>query len=181
MDAAVDQGSKSGTDLSRMSVARSLRRAVPGDEPLLRELRLQALSEAPDAFGSTYDRELARTPSDWRRWMSPGVTFILDEPAGARGMVAAVRDETDLAVVHLMAMWVHPAIRGSGAADELAAAVLAWAEVEGAGLVRLKVIHGNDRARRFYQRIGFHPTGHESIRERDGRIEILMERYLPGL
>ena len=181
MDAAVDQGSESGADLNRMSVARSLRRAVPGDEPLLRELRLQALSEAPDAFGSTYDRELARTPSDWRRWMSPGVTFILDEPAGARGMVAAVRDETDLAVVHLMAMWVHPAIRGSGAADELVAAVLAWAEVEGAGLVRLKVIHGNDRARRFYQRIGFHPTGHESIRERDGRIEILMERYLPGL
>ena len=176
MDAAVDQGSESGSDLNLMSVTRSLRRAVPGDEPILRELRLQALSEVPEAFGSTYERELARTPSDWQRWMSPGVTFILYEFAGARGMVAGVRDEIDLAVVHLMAMWVHPAIRGLGAADELVAAVLAWAEVEGAGLVRLKVIHGNDRARRFYERIGFIPTGHESIRERDGRIEILMER-----
>jgi len=180
MDAAIGQGSESGADLDLMSLARSLRRAVPGDEPLLRELRLQALSEAPDAFGSTYERELARTPSDWQRWMSPGVTFILCEPAGARGMVAAVRDETDLAVVHLMAMWVHPAIRGSGAADELVAAVVAWAASEGAGLVRLKVIDGNDRARSFYERIGFIPTGHESTRERDGRIEILMERKNPS-
>jgi len=64
MDAAVDQGSESGSDLNLMSVTRSLRRAVPGDEPILRELRLQALSEVPEAFGSTYERELARTPSD---------------------------------------------------------------------------------------------------------------------
>jgi ribosomal protein S18 acetylase RimI-like enzyme len=176
MDAAVKQGSESGADRNLMSAARSVRRAAPGDESILRELRLQALSEVPEAFGSTYETELARTPSDWQRWMSPGVTFILYEPAGARGMVAAVRDETDLAVVHLMATWVHPAIRGSGAADELVAAVFAWAEVEGAGLVRLKVIHGNDRARHFYERIGFITSGYESVRERDGRIEILMER-----
>src|ERR1700735_4059183 len=102
-----------------MSIARFVRRAVLGDEAILREVRLQALSEQPDAFGSTYEREVARTTADWQRWMSPGVTFILYEAAGARGMVAGVRDETDLAVVHLMAMWVHPAIRGSGGADEL--------------------------------------------------------------
>jgi hypothetical protein len=57
------------------------RRAALGDEPVLRELRLQALSEAPDAFGSTYERELARTTSDWQRWLSPGVTFILENLA----------------------------------------------------------------------------------------------------
>jgi hypothetical protein len=33
-----------------------VRRAVVGDEPGLRELRLQALSDAPAAFGSTYER-----------------------------------------------------------------------------------------------------------------------------
>jgi GNAT superfamily N-acetyltransferase len=176
MDPAVDQGSEGGAALTPMSVARCLRRAVLGDEPILRELRLQALRDAPDAFVSSYERELARTPSDWQRWLTPGATFICYEPAGARGMVAGLRDEIDAAVVHLMAMWVHPAIRGSGAADELVAAVLAWAESEGAGLVRLKVIRGNGRARRFYERIGFRPTGHETVRERDGEIEIQMER-----
>ena len=159
-----------------ISIERSVRRAALGDEAILRELRLEALCEAPDAFGSTYEREVARTTADWGRWMSPGVTFILSEPAGARGMVAGVRDETDPAVVHLMAMWVHPQIRGSGGADELVAAVIAWAESVGAKLVRLKVIQGNDRARHFYERMGFCPTGKEEVRERDGLIEVQMER-----
>jgi GNAT superfamily N-acetyltransferase len=161
-----------------MSIERSVRRAALGDEPILREIRLQALSDAPDAFGSTYEREVARTTSDWQRWMSPGVTFILYEPAVARGMVAGVRDESDPAIIHLMAMWVHPKIRGSGGADELVEAVVAWAQSEGAKWVRLKVIQGNDRARHFYERMGFCPTGHEEVRERDGLIEIQMERLV---
>ena len=97
----------------------SVRRAVIGDEPILRELRLQALSDAPDAFGSTYERELARTTSDWQRWLSPGVTFILEEPRGASGIVAGGRDGSDPAIVHLMAMWVHPTRRGTDAGDRL--------------------------------------------------------------
>ena len=159
-----------------ISIERSVRRAALGDEAILRELRLEAMCEAPDAFGSTYEKEAARTTADWRRWMSPGVTFILYESAGARGMVAGVRDETDPAVVHLMAMWVHPQIRGSGGADELVAGVVAWAESLGAKLVRLKVIQGNDRARHFYERMGFCATGQEEVRERDGLIEVQMER-----
>jgi GNAT superfamily N-acetyltransferase len=164
-----------------MSIERSVRRALLGDEPILREVRLQALSDAPNAFGSTYEREIARTISDWQRWMSPGVAFILYVPAGARGMVAGLRDETDPAVVHLMAMWVHPTIRGSGGAAELVAAVVAWAQSEGAKMVRLKVIQGNDRARRFYERMGFRTTGREEIRQRDGRIEVQMERLVDNL
>ena len=161
-----------------IGIERSVRRAVLGDEAILRELRLEAMSQDPDAFGSTYEKEVARTTADWRRWMSPGVTFILYEPAGARGMVAGLRDETDPAVVHLMAMWLHPQIRGSGGADELVAAVIAWAQSEGAKLVRLKVIQGNDRARGFYERMGFRATGREEIRQRDGVIEVQMERLV---
>ena len=161
-----------------MSIEQSVRRAVLGDEAILREVRLQALSEAPVAFGSTYEREIARPMEDWQRWMSPGVIFFLYEPAGAHGMVAGLRDETDPAVVHLMAMWVHPKIRGSGGADQLVAAVVAWARSEGAKVVRLKVIQGNDRARGFYERMGFRSTGREEIRLRDGRIEVQMERSI---
>jgi ribosomal protein S18 acetylase RimI-like enzyme len=159
-----------------MSMAQSVRRAALGDEAILRDLRLQALRESPVAFGSTYEREVARTTADWQRWLSPGATFVLEDAAGPRGIVAGVHDETDTAVVHLMAMWVSPALRGSGAADALVAAVFSWAESQGAASVRLKVIQGNDRARGFYERIGFRVTGQEEIRQRDGRIEIQMER-----
>jgi GNAT superfamily N-acetyltransferase len=158
-----------------------IRRAALGDESILREVRLQALSEAPEAFGSTYERELSRTPADWRRWLSPGVTFILITPEGVRGMVAGQPDERDPDVVHLMAMWVHPSIRGSGGADALVSAVLNWAKLQRASSVRLNVMQQNHRARRFYERCGFVPTGVESIRARDGLIELQMRHlFQPG-
>jgi GNAT superfamily N-acetyltransferase len=156
----------------------TLRRAELGDELILRELRLQALSIAPEAFGSTYEREVGRTTADWQRWLSPGVTFILEDGAGAQGMVHGMHDEADPAVVHLLAMWVSPALRGSGAADALVAAILSWAKSQGIASVRLNVIQGNDRARRVYERNGFSPTGLEAVRERDGRIEVQMERLI---
>ena len=156
----------------------SVRRAALGDEPILRDLRLQALHESPVAFGSTYQKEVARTTADWQRWLSPGATFVLEDAARALGIVAGVHDETDSAVVHLMAMWVSPALRGSGAADALVAAVFLWAKSEGAASVQLKVIQGNDRARGFYERMGFRATGQEEIRQRDGVIEVQMERLV---
>ena len=155
-----------------------VRRATLGDEPILRELRLQALSDAPEAFGSTYERELARTTSDWQKWLSPGVTFILESDSGANGIVAGVHDATDQAVVHLMALWVNPALRGSGAGDALVAAVVTWATSEGARVVRLDVMQGNGPARRCYERNGFRLRGHEVVREGDGRIQVRMERLV---
>jgi ribosomal protein S18 acetylase RimI-like enzyme len=153
-----------------------VKRAVAGDEAALREVRLQALRDAPEAFGSTLERELARTDDDWRRWMTPGATFILFESGTARGLVAGARREDAAAVVQLMAMWVDPALRGSGAADALVSALVAWAGAEGAREVRLRVVKSNDRARRLYERHAFRTIGPEIIRPRDGVVEIEMQR-----
>jgi len=153
-----------------------IRRAESGDEPLLLKIRLEALLEAPEAFGSTLDRERARTLVDWEKWLSPSATFVLETITGPKGIAAGVPDSTDAAVVHLMAMWVHPALRGSGAASALVQSVLAWAESRGANSVRLDVIEGNDRARRLYKRHGFRATGHIAVRARDGAREVQMER-----
>jgi len=155
-----------------------IRRAEAGDESLLLKIRLEALSEAPEAFGSTLDRERARTPVDWQKWLSPSTTFVLETTTGPQGIVAGVPDSSEPGVVHLMAMWVHPALRGSGAASALVQSVLAWAEGRGATLVRLDVVEGNDRARRLYQRHGFRATGHVTVRARDGAREVQMERRL---
>jgi ribosomal protein S18 acetylase RimI-like enzyme len=155
-----------------------VRRGIPGDEPILRALRLQALSDMPEAFGSTYERELARTDADWRRWLSPGVTFILTDEDGPKGLVAGGRDAADRGVAQLMAMWIHASLRGQGAADALVSSVLAWASAEGARVVRLAVIESNGRARRCYERNGFRDTGDRMVRERDGAVEMQMERLL---
>ena len=153
----------------------TVRRAVPGDESIVRAARLAAMADAPDAFGSTYERELARTPADWRRWLATGATFILTDADRAAGIVAALPDPSDPAIVTLMSMWVDPACRGGGAADALVAAVLSWARTENARAVRLLVIDTNVGARRCYERNGFRATGTQFTRERDGAIELQLE------
>src|SRR5580692_5019222 len=152
----------------------TVRRGEIGDEGVLRALRLGALRDSPEAFGSTYERELARTKEDWRRWLAPGVTFLLEASGEACGLVAGVRDSRDASVVHLMAMWVHPDHRGSGAANALVSSVKAWAIEVGATQVRLNVVESNVRARQCYERAGFRPTGRRGVVEKSGDVEIEM-------
>ena len=154
-----------------------VRRAAVGDERLLRELRLEALTDAPVAFGSTYARELARTTEDWRRWISPpAATFVLEVGGQPRGMVAAMPEPDAAAGFQLMAMWVHPDMRGRRGAAALVAAVVDWARTQGAQSVRLYVVDTNARARRCYEKHGFTLTTHTRLRERDGATELLMRR-----
>lgn len=155
-----------------------MRQAIIGDEPILRDLRLQAMSDSPAAFGSTYERELARTTLDWQRWLSPGITFLLEHGGRAVGLVAGRTDPIDPRIVHLMAMWVHPEVRGSGGADALVAALIGWAEAQRATSICLDVIKSNVRATRFYERHRFRPTGAETPRDDDGRVEVRMQLTL---
>jgi ribosomal protein S18 acetylase RimI-like enzyme len=151
-----------------------IRRATPEDLSTLRALRIEALTEAPEAFGSTLEREVARTPEDWRRWFSPGTVFFLEVDGAVRGMACGVPDKIEADIGHLMAMWVHPDFRGAGAADELIAAVKQWAAESGRREVRLRAANANLRARRFYERIGFHYTGRAGVLENTGAPEVEM-------
>lgn len=145
---------------------------------MLRELRLQALTDAPAAFGSTLQRELDRTPAEWTKWLSPSATYLLQDGPTPKGIAAGVPDAADPGLVWLMAMWLHPDLRGSGAADLLVRAALEWAVGVKAERIRLDVIQGNQAAIRLYERFGFRPTGLTSTRARDGAIEIQMERVV---
>lgn len=135
----------------------------------------------PQAFGSTYERDAARTMEDWQRWLSPGAVFLLEcEGNHIDGIVAGAHDKTDASMVWLMAMWVRAALRGTGAAAALVEAVKIWATDEGASEIRLKVIDTNGRARGFYERMGFQWTGRTNPRERDGMTELEMSCPAPG-
>ena len=155
-----------------------VRRAAVGDEAALREIRLRALGDAPEAFGSTLERERARTTADWQRWFAPGATFLASHGDRPIGLVAGSHDPGDAAIIHLQAMWVDPVARGSGTADALVSALLEWAAAENAREVRLTVIAENRRAIGLYARHGFRLTAAESVRERDGAAECQMVRLL---
>jgi GNAT superfamily N-acetyltransferase len=131
-----------------------VRRATREDWRGLRELRLRALEESPDAFLATLAEAQARTDEEWRDWVTSGAIFVDDAFGGMAG--GFVTDEGD---VMLWGMWVAPDRRGSGLAEALARAVIEWARAEGVTRVVLWVVIGNSRAERFYGRLGFRRTG----------------------
>jgi ribosomal protein S18 acetylase RimI-like enzyme len=151
-----------------------VRRAQPGDWVAVRAVRLAALADAPGAFGSTIERELAFDEAEWRRRAARTPTFIAwrgDEPVGLVAVVA--RPDGDGAGPgrewELVSMWVSPDARGGGSADQLVSAVVEVVKAESAGQLTLWVADGNARARAFYVRAGFRPTGiRQTFRRDDG-------------
>ncbi len=126
-----------------------LRRLGPDDWAAFRDIRLRSLADAPDAFGSTLEREQAFTESDWRRRVSGPVYAVSDPgPVAVGGLF-----EHD-GVRHVWGMWTDPAHRGRGHARRILDALIA----PDADAV-LDVNVTNAAARAAYERYGFVGTG----------------------
>jgi GNAT superfamily N-acetyltransferase len=135
-----------------------IRRITPADWALLRDLRLRALRDAPEAFGQTYDNAAAEPELEWRstaRAASAGDrrTWLLAGPAGDQGMVQARRRPPDDCLV--FSMWVAPEARRAGVGGALIDGAADWARSWGARRIVLWVTGVNEGAQRFYEAIGF--------------------------
>jgi GNAT superfamily N-acetyltransferase len=146
-----------------VSAAWHVRRLKPGETPLLRDLRVAALRDAPNAFGRTLADALAQPDTYWtdmaQSVTEPGrhVMFLAEEDDRPLGIVFGIRKAEGIA--DLGGMWVDPRARGRGAGRALAEAVLDWARSEGFATVVLWVTEGNVAAQTLYARLGFAPTG----------------------
>jgi hypothetical protein len=89
-------------------------RAEPDDWPRVRDLRLRALLDAPDAFGSTHAQDAGEGEDEWRAWMtgwsdaSDQALFAAVDDGEWIGIAVGVRWQRDRELVHLYAMWVDP-------------------------------------------------------------------------
>jgi len=128
----------------------------------LRDARLAALAEAPYAFASTVEREEAFTDETWRERAASGRTFGACRDGVIVGLATGFPEEPPTGW-HLVGMWVAPEHRGQGVADELVRSVCELAKDAGAVSVRLWVTDVNGRARSFYGRLGFVPTGRRQL------------------
>lgn len=135
-----------------------IRLLVPDDWAVFRRVRLAALTDAPEFFGTTLAEAQARTESDWRRALSDRAQFLAEADGTEVGTVAGMPDP-ERGGVHLISMWVAPRARGTGASDRLVGAVLDWAVERGHAVVRLEVAEHNAFAERLYLRNGFVRTG----------------------
>ena len=147
-----------------------VRRLLPGELDLPRDVRLRALRDAPSAFGSSYEREAAFGPAEWAQRAATAV-FVAIEDERALGMAGGFVDDRGSTI--LWGMWVDPAARGRGLAEPLVEGVVAWARSTGAPQLELTVTDRAPAAAALYARLGFVPTG-ETRPLSGGRTETVL-------
>jgi len=143
----------------------------------VRAVRLRALEDSPDDFGSTLGREQRFAEEHWRMRVRTTPTWLaVDDEGAPRGIVSLIQEpgspEDDR---HVISLWVAPEARRRGAAWALLDAARDQAKVDNARTLSLWVMDGNTAAGDLYVRAGFRRTG---IRQRLPRsANLVEERY----
>ncbi|MBR1204548.1 MULTISPECIES: GNAT family N-acetyltransferase [unclassified Bradyrhizobium] len=162
-----------------------IRRLLPADAALYRDIRLEALRLSPEAFGSAYETESVH-PVEWfAERLAHGAAIIGafrgGELAGIVGFIAAQGPKQQHKGM-LVGMYVRQQARRAGVGRLLVDAVLELA-AQSVELVQLAVVKGNEPACELYRRAGFVEYGLERHALKiDGRYydDILMVKDLLG-
>jgi len=150
----------------------------------VRELRLRALADAPDAFWQTLADARARPESDWVArasvWAAaPTQAMLVAEPgdggplvgmAGVEPYDAEVEVDRGTGepagpvprlVTDVWGVWADPALRGTGVGAALLEACVDWSRERGAAEVVLWCLDRKRDTLAWYGRRGFVPSGAE--------------------
>jgi GNAT superfamily N-acetyltransferase len=139
-------------------------RRIRSDEgSALRAIRLAALRDAPEAFGSNLAREEPLADGDWDERAHEGAegeeraAFVAELDGRWVGLVGGFRPHAGSPRVELISMWTDPAERGRGIGRALVGAVVDHARATGAAQVDLWVMRDNPVALALYEACGFRP------------------------
>jgi ribosomal protein S18 acetylase RimI-like enzyme len=153
-----------------------LRRLRAGEAARIRELRLRALQESPEAFGSCYEHELELPAEHWERLADASeraateIVFVGEEDGEWLGMAGGYLLDGDPDAAVLWGMWVAPEGRRRMLASHLADSVAAWARARKALRLDLCVTDRAEAAAALYERLGFVVTGERRPLDRDQEI-----------
>ncbi|MEO7234253.1 MAG: GNAT family N-acetyltransferase [Lapillicoccus sp.] len=160
----------------------TLHRVRPDDWRAHRDLRLEMLQDAPDAYWTQYADVVDLDEAAWRSRIAAQHHLHAHadgHPVGSVGLFPDPDEAPD--TLTLVAMYVPPRARGRGVGERLVQAVLDEAVARGCGRVVLEVTSGNDPALALYERMGFRLTGRSAPHPRRADLlELSMERDLTG-
>ena len=150
------------------------------DWATFREVRLRALLDAPDAFGSTYGEESSQPEPRWRDWAAGrwrgGVAAVYlgrDRDQRPTGTITVAEFDAEPGTAYVYAMWVEPDARRAGVGRDLVDAAAAWARGRGCHRLVLSVTETNAAARSFYEAVGFVDTGERKPLREGSELEVL--------
>ena len=146
-----------------------IRELTAADAEIFRALRLRALREEPEAFGSSWEEENARPLAQTvARLQAEGMTAFgaCDENGHLVGMVRLFRHD-GVKVSHkadIISLYVAPEVRGRGVGRMLMEAAIERARATpGVEQLLLAVNATNTPARNLYLTLGFEPFGREPL------------------
>lgn len=165
------------TGPSASSDGRYVVRATRADDwRALRAIRLEALLDSPDAYGSTYHEVAGFRDERWKA-MAVELRFYLAERDGVVvGMASGGFNDRYPGTHWLYGMYVTPVERGTGVAVQLVDAVVDWALADGARELFLQVTTKLERSHHFYEKMGFSDTGESQTMHRDAHLELATMR-----
>jgi ribosomal protein S18 acetylase RimI-like enzyme len=145
----------------------TIRAVQAGDGPIVRDVCMQMLLDAPEAFNARLAEVEGRSLSEWVLFVERCArgtdmsAFLAEDSSGVCGFVHA--DAADPRVmpgtVLVSHLWAAPRQRGIGLGRELMNAVTKWAEDRQAASISLGVVESNLGAQKFYERLGYADIG----------------------
>jgi GNAT superfamily N-acetyltransferase len=146
----------------------------------LRDTRLRALEDAPDAFATRFEEARMRPDEWWVDWAAVSAEgdgqamFLAWDGAAAVGIVGTFPAEDGRR--WLIAMWTDPGARGRGVGRALVEAIATFVRDAGSRELFLQVLEGNDTASSLYCSCGFEDVGpgesHQNRPTREMRLAL---------
>jgi L-amino acid N-acyltransferase YncA len=141
-----------------------VRKLTEEDLDALWTMRLRALMDNPEAFGSTYEEMVARGKDVFRQRLAQGddIFFLGAFDETLIGMVGFFREEgvKNRHKGYVVSMFVLPEKRGQGAGKALMQALIALArQIDGLEQLHLAVVTTQQAASLLYRSLGFEVYG----------------------
>ncbi|MGN6652838.1 GNAT family N-acetyltransferase [Trinickia sp.] len=171
-----------------MSSSLTVRRIAADQGAMFRDLRVASLRDAPDAFAETLEEALSERAETFdaaaARFATSesSATFILYTEGHPAGLIGAYFDETSERKAFVCALWVAPAVRHLRGGVLLVNTATAWLAERGAAEIYAWVADANRTAMRFYEALGYGPTGeHQPVARAPKEWQTLLVRSVkPG-
>jgi ribosomal protein S18 acetylase RimI-like enzyme len=132
---------------------------APVDWRVLRTVRLEALTDSPNAFTSSFARESCWGEPEWRRAFRGARWIVARESENVIGLAKSIGEPGHPGTRHVESIWVAPTHRRRGVSRALLRTVAQIERRKGVTDLLLWVLEDNRDAQLAYKALGFEPTG----------------------
>ncbi|SEJ61819.1 GNAT family N-acetyltransferase [Paraburkholderia diazotrophica] len=169
-----------------MSPSLTVRRIAADQGAVFRELRTASLREAPYAFDETLEEAMLADASTFEQTAArhaastTSTSFILYTEGHPAGLIGACFEDAAPHRAFVSELWVAPAVRHLRGGELLVNTASDWLAAGGATEIYAWIADENRNAMRFYERLGFGPTGErERIPRAPDQFQTLLVRHVP--